>query len=122
MVPREILNYATPCRASHLLNDLRMPIQMLQCCCDGADISWFHDDSLNAIAHHIACLARRDLRQRARRRFICDFGASFPLRRKNMHRGLIEIILRVAYEPDDANVDRKSTRLNSSHVSESRMP
>src|SRR6266704_2764355 len=81
-----------------------MSMQMLQCRCDGVDIPWLHDDSLNAIAHHVACLARSDLRQRARRCLICDFGAPLPLRRKNMHRGLVEIILRIAHESDDANI------------------
>src|SRR6476660_10328594 len=104
MVPGEILNHATSCGAAHLLNDLRMSIQMLQRSCDCLDISWFYDDSLNTIAHHIARLARSDLGQCARRRLIRDFGAPFPLRRKHMHRGLVEIILRIAHESDDANV------------------
>src|SRR5438128_10207146 len=94
MVPDEILTYATSCRGAHLFNDFRMSIQMLKRRCDRVHISRLHNDSFDAIAHHIACLARGDLRQRARGRFICDLGAPLPLRRKNMNRALAEIILR----------------------------
>ena len=35
---------------------------------------------------------------------------------------LKEAAIRAGYRPTSASVDRKSTRLNSSHMSESRMP
>src|SRR5258708_7593437 len=98
MVPGEILNYAKSRRTAHLLNDFGMPIQMLERRCDAAHIARLQDDSLDAIAHHIACLACGDLRQGARRRLVCDFGAPLPLRRKNMNRALTEIILRVTHK------------------------
>src|SRR4029077_5351632 len=104
MVPGEILNHAKPRRAAHLLNDFRMPVQMLERRGDPADIARLHNDSLNAIAHDIACLARGDLRQAACRRLVCDFGAPLPLRGENMDRPLAEIILRVADKSYDANV------------------
>src|SRR6267142_5577483 len=96
MVPCEIFNYATSRGAAHLLNDFRMPVQMLECRRDRVDVTWLHDNSFHAIAHHIACFTRGDLGQRTCRGFICHFGAAFPLRRKNMYRTLVKIILRVA--------------------------
>src|SRR6266478_7271414 len=104
MVPGEILSYPTPRRGAHLFNDFRMSIQMLERHCDRVHIPRLHNNSFNAIAHHIACLARGDLRQRARRRFICDLGASLPLRRKNVNGALAEITLRVRHKSYDANV------------------
>src|SRR5947208_14084726 len=96
MVPREILNYTTSRGSAHLLNDFGMSIQMLECRCDRVDVTRLHDNSFHAIAHHIACFARGDLWQRTCRGFICHFGAAFPLRRKNMYRALVKIILRFA--------------------------
>ncbi len=104
MVPGEILNYATSCRGAHLFNDFKMSIQMLKRRCDRVHISRLHNDSFDAIADYIACLARGDLRQSARRRFICNLGAPLPLRRKNVNRALAEIILRVTDKSYDANV------------------
>src|SRR6266404_275727 len=104
MVPGEILDYATSSRGALLFDDFRMSIQMLERSCDRVHVSRLHDDSFNAIAHHVACLARGDLRQRARRRFICDLGAPLPLRRKNVNRPLAEIVLRVTHKSYDANV------------------
>src|SRR5437773_19541 len=83
-------------RSAHSLNDFGMSIQMLECRCDRVDVTRLHDNSFHAIAHHIACFARGDLWQRTCRGFICHFGAAFPLRRKNMYRALVKIILRVA--------------------------
>ena len=76
---------------------------MLERRCDRVHIPRLHNDSFNAVAHHIACLTRGDLRQRARRRFICDLGASLPLRRKNVNGALAEITLRVRHKSYDAD-------------------
>ena len=81
-----------------------MPIQMLQPVRNCVHISRFHDDSLNSVADHITRFTRGDLRQSARRRFIRDFLTDFPLRRVNVKRSLVEIILGVAHKADDANV------------------
>src|SRR6266436_880674 len=104
MVPGEILDYATSSRGALLFDDFRMFIQMLERSCDRVHVSRLHDDSFNAIAHHVACLARGDLRQRARRRFICNLGAPLPLRRKNVNRALAEIILRIPHKSYDTDV------------------
>ena len=77
---------------------------MLECPCDRADICRLHDDALDAISDNIARFARSDLRQRAGRCFVCDFGAALPLRRKNMYCALAEIILRVRHKSYDANI------------------
>src|SRR4029453_15305420 len=98
MVPREIFDYATSRGAAHLLNDFRMSMQMLECRCDCIDITRLYNNSFHAVAHYIACFTRGDLGQRACRGFVCHFGAAFPLRRKNMYRALIKIILRVAHK------------------------
>src|SRR4029453_1499461 len=96
MVPREIFNYATSRSAAHLVNDFRVSVQMLECRCDCLDVTWLHDNSFHAIAHHIACFPRGDLGQRTCRSFIYHFGAAFPLRRKDMYCALAKIILRIA--------------------------
>ena len=95
MVPREIFNYTTSRGAAHLLNDFRMPVQMLEGRCDCVDITRLHDNSFHAITHYIARFTRGDLGQSARCGFVCHFGAAFPLRRKNVYRTLVKIILRV---------------------------
>src|SRR4029077_15803810 len=104
MVPGKILHDATSGGSAHFLHDFRMPIQMLKRRCNCVHISWLYDDSLNSITNHIARLARGDLRQSARRRFVRDFRAAFPLRGKNVDCPLVEIILRVAHEPDNTNI------------------
>ncbi len=77
---------------------------MLERCGDRLNISRLHDNSIHAIAHNIARLARGDLRQPAGGCFICDFGATLPLRRKNMNRALAEIIFRIVHKSYNANV------------------
>ena len=77
---------------------------MLQRSRNRVHISRFHDDSLNSVTNHITRFTRGDLRQSARRRFIRDFRAAFPLRGENVERSLVEIILRVTHKADDANV------------------
>src|SRR4029450_5321707 len=104
MVPCEIFNYATSRGAAHLLDDFRMSMQMLERRCDCVDITRLYNNSFHAVAHYIACFTCGDLRQRACRGFICHFGAAFPLRRKNMYRALVKIILRVAYKSHYADV------------------
>ena len=47
---------------------------------------------------------RGDLRQSAGRRFVRDFRAAFPLRGENVDCSLVEIILWIANEPDNANI------------------
>src|ERR1044071_9530996 len=104
MVPRKIFNYTTSGGAAHLLHDLRMSMEMLQRRCDRIDITRPDDDAFDAVAHYIAGLTSGDLGQRARRGFVWHFGAAFPLRRKNMHRSLVQIILRVANKSHLSNV------------------
>src|SRR5260370_26029051 len=77
---------------------------MLERCRDRLDVSGSHDDSLDAVAHDIASLACGDLRQRAGRRLIGDFCATFPLRGENMNRGLAKIIFRIMHKSHKANV------------------
>src|SRR5437773_6745154 len=77
---------------------------MLQRRGDRIDVSWSHDDSFDAVTHDIASLTCGDLRQRAGGRFIGDFGATFPLRGKNMNRALAKILLRIVHESHKANV------------------
>ena len=62
-----------------------------------APFDLIHDTSRLAVA-------QEDERQSARRRFIRDFRAAFPLRGENVERSLVEIILRVTHKADDANV------------------
>ena len=104
MVPREIFNYTTSCGAAHLLNYFRMPVQMLECRCNGIDIARLHDNSFHAIAHYIACFTRGDLGQSARCGFVYRLGAAFPLRRKNIYCALAKVILQVALKSDDPDV------------------
>ena len=61
MVPREIFNDAAPCGAAHLLNNFGVSMQTLKRRCDRVDISRLHDDSFDAIAHHVAGLTRSDI-------------------------------------------------------------
>src|SRR5262249_54647565 len=70
MVPGKILHDATSGSNAHFFNDLRMPIQMLKRRRDCAHISRLYDDSVNSVTHYVARLARSDLRQSARRRFV----------------------------------------------------
>src|SRR5260370_13918745 len=77
---------------------------MRQCRCDRLDVSRSHNDSFDAVAYDIASFTCGDLRQRAGGRFIGDFGATFPLRGKNMNRALAKIVLRIAHESYKANV------------------
>ena len=58
MVPREIFNYTTSRGAAHLLNDFRMPVQMLEGRCDCVDITRLHNNSFHAITHYIARFTR----------------------------------------------------------------
>src|SRR5437870_10936071 len=104
MVPGKILDDATSGSGPHFVYDFRMPIQMLQRRRNCAHVSRLYDDSLNSTTDDIARLARGDLRQSARRRFVRDFGAAFPLRGENVDCPLVEIILRVAHEPNDTNI------------------
>ena len=104
MVPRKIFHYTMPRGAPHPFNDFRMPMQMLEPRRDRFDISRLHDESLYAIAHNVTCLARGDLRQRAGSRFLRHFRAAFPLRGKIVDGALTEIILRIAYKSDNANI------------------
>src|SRR5207248_4574831 len=104
MVPREIFNYTTSRGAAHLLNDFRMPVQVLECRCDRIDIARLHDNSFHAIAHYIARFTRGDLGQCTRCGLVCHFGAAFPLRRKNMYRALVKIILWVAHKSHHPDV------------------
>src|SRR6266446_5793434 len=103
MVPGKIFNYAPPGRAAHLFNHFRMSIKIFECGRDGIDVSRPDNDSFHLVAHNISRLARRDLRQTAGRSFICDFGAALPLRRKNVHCALVEIILRITHKPERAD-------------------
>src|SRR5438046_10319937 len=77
---------------------------MLERCGDRLNISRLDDNSIHAIAHNIARLARGDLRQPAGGCFICDFGATLPLRRQNANRALAEIIFRIVHKSHNANV------------------
>src|SRR6266516_5511506 len=77
---------------------------MLQRRHDRIDVSRSHDDSFDAVAHNIASFACGDLRQGAGGRFIGDFGATFPLRGKNMNRTLAKIALRIMHKSHKANV------------------
>src|SRR5260370_38013211 len=77
---------------------------MLQCRRDRLDVSRSHNDSFDAAAYDISSFTCGDLRQRAGGRFIGDFGATFPLRGKNMNRALAKIILRIAHESYKPNV------------------
>src|SRR5437762_7548883 len=104
MVPREILNYAMSGRCTHLFDDFRMVMQMLERRRDSINVPRLYDYSFNTIAHHVACLLRGDLRQCACRGFISHFRAPLPLRRKNMDTALVQIIFRVADKSHDANV------------------
>src|SRR5438477_6024601 len=104
MVPREILNYTPSRRGTHLFNDFRMSIHMLKRSCDCVHISRFHNDSVDPITHDIACLASGNLRQGAGGCVVGDLGAPLQLRRKNVHRALVEISLRVSHKPYNANV------------------
>ena len=98
MIPREIFNYAASRGATHLPNDFRMSMQMLQSRCDCIDITRFHDNSFDTITDDVAGLARCDLWQGACGSFVCHLGASLPLRWKNMNRSLVKIIFRVAHK------------------------
>src|SRR5438094_8363861 len=71
---------------------------------DRVDVLWSHDNSLHAIAHKVARLARSDLPQRAGGRFISDFGAALPLRRKNVNRALDQTILWIAHKSYKPNI------------------
>src|SRR6266700_2229140 len=71
---------------------------------DRLDISRSHDDPLYAITHNIACFACGDLWQGAGSRFIGDFGATFPLGGKHVHRPLAEILLEIAHKSPTATV------------------
>ena len=104
MVPGKILHDATSGGHAHFLHDFRMPVQMLQRRRNCVHVPRLYDDSLNSITNHIACLARGDLRQSARCRFVCDFRTAFPLLGKNVDCPLVEIILRVSDEPNNANI------------------
>src|SRR4249919_1985159 len=101
MVPGKILDDATSGGSAHFLHDLSMPVQMLQCRRDCVNIAGLYDDSLNSITHHIARLTRGDLRQSARRCFVGDFRAAFPLRGENVDCSLVEVIFWIANEPDN---------------------
>src|SRR5262245_9205126 len=104
MIPGEILDYATSGSAAHFVDDFPMPIQMLQSGRNRVHIAWLYDHSFNSITDHIASLARGDLRQSARRRFISDLCTAFPLGWENVDCSLVEIILRIPYESDNANI------------------
>src|SRR3954447_10702615 len=104
MVPSEILDDATSGSGAHLFHDVWIAIQMLKSICYGGYVSRLHDHSFNLIAHHVACLARGDLRQCTRRRFVGNLGAPLPLRRENVNASLVQIIFRVPHEADDSNV------------------
>src|SRR5437764_14491695 len=67
-------------------------------------VLWSHYKSLHAIAHYVARLALSDLRQRAGGRFISDFGATLPLRRKNVNRALNQTILWIPHKSYNANI------------------
>src|SRR4029453_4786462 len=77
---------------------------MLECRRNRLNVSWFDDDSLHIVPHHIACLSGGDLRQRAGGCFIGHFRAALPLRWKNVDRALREITLRIAHKAYDANI------------------
>src|SRR5215475_183804 len=104
MVPREIFNYPASGGVAHLLNYFRMSVQVLECCCERVDITRLNDNSFDTVTHDIARFACGDLRQRACCGFIRHFGAAFPLRRKNMYRALIKIILWIAHKSHDPDV------------------
>src|SRR4030095_8096010 len=104
MVPREIFNYAAPGCVTHSLDDLGMSIQMLKCRRNRVNVSRFDNDSLHIIAHYIAGLPRSDLRQRAGGSLIGNFGATLPLRWKNVDGALAEITLWIAHKNYDANI------------------
>ena len=104
MVPGKILYNATSGGSAHFLHYFAMPIQMLERRRNCIHISGLYDDSLDSITDHITRLMRGDLRQSARCRFVRHFRAAFPLRGKNMNCPLVEIILRIANESDNANI------------------
>src|SRR5437867_440231 len=104
MVPGEIFNDPTPRRLAHLFNPFRMSIEIFEPGRDRVHISRPDNNSLDLIAHHIPRFPSRDLRQTAGRRFIRNFGTSFPLRWENVHRALAEITLWIAHEAQGADV------------------
>src|SRR6266487_601484 len=104
MVPGKIFNDPAPRRSAHLFNRFRMSIEIFERGRDRIDVSRPDNNSLDLIAHDIARFPSGDLRQTAGRRFIRDFGASLPLRGKDVHRALAEITLRIADKPQGADV------------------
>src|SRR5947207_2294251 len=71
---------------------------------DCLDIPGLNNDSFYAVPHHVTRLSRRNHRQSARGRFVNCFRAAFQTRRENVNRSLIEIVLGVALETENANV------------------
>ena len=104
MVPCEIFHDPLPGRAAHLLDYLRVQIKMLERVRNRIDIARPHNDALDLVADYVSRFASGDLRQCAGRSFIGDFGASLPLRGKNVHRALTKIRLRILHETEDADV------------------
>ena len=104
MVPREIFHCALSRCAPHARDNLWTPIQMLDRGRDCIDISRLNDNSFYAIAHYVARFAGRDHGQAGGGRFVNRFGAAFQPRWKNVNRTLIEIILEIAFETENANI------------------
>src|SRR4030095_8419336 len=104
MVPGKILDNATSGGGAHFLHDLRVLIQMLQRRRNCVYISRLYDNAFDSITDYIDGFARGDLRQSGCRGLTRYFRAAFPLGGENVYCPLVEIILRIADEPDDANI------------------
>src|ERR1700693_4587381 len=81
-----------------------MVIQMLDRGRDSIDVSRFDNDSFHSVADHVTGFARCDHWQSASRRLVNCFCAAFQSRWKNVDRPLVQIILEIALETENANV------------------
>src|SRR5260370_25574352 len=104
MLPREIFHHALSGSGAHARNNLRMARQMLNRRRDCIDIAGLDDDSFHAVAHNVAGFTGGNHRQTTSGRFVNRLGAAFQPRRKNVNGSLIEIILEIAFEAENANI------------------
>ncbi len=71
---------------------------------DGIHVSGLNHNSFHAVADHVPRFAGGDHGQAGCGRFVNRFGATFQPRWKNVNRSLIEIILEIAFETENANI------------------
>src|SRR5207253_9136510 len=62
------------------------------------------DESFHSFANDVALFTVSNYRQTTSSRFVNRLGAAFQPRRKNVNRSLIEIILEIALEAENANI------------------